>query len=54
MQFIEQSGARVVPVKYDLPSVNLTKVFQNLNGIFIPGGSYPLNNKEENQKESKT
>lgn len=28
VKFLESSGARVVPIKYDLPTQNLTRLFQ--------------------------
>jgi len=42
VKFLESSGARVVPLKFDTPAANLTKTFAYLNGLLIPGGSAAL------------
>lgn len=36
---VEASGARVVPVFPDQPETYYRKLFERLNGLFIPGGS---------------
>ena len=46
VKFLEASGARVVPLKYDSSIANLTKTFQYLNGLFIPNGNLLLFQKE--------
>mgnify|MGYP006088642721 CR=1 FL=1 len=43
---MESSGAKVVPIKYDLPHPNLTKLFNSLNGVYIPGGNAALYQKD--------
>ena len=35
---MESAGARVVPIQWDLPLKNLTRIMRSLNGFFITGG----------------
>lgn len=35
-------GAKVVPVRSDLPYDELKEIFDKINGFVIPGGSAPL------------
>jgi len=39
---LESAGAKIVPIKYDMPFKNLTLIFANINGLFIPGGGTDL------------
>lgn len=42
VQFLESSGARVVPVDYELNHGDLKAVLAQLNGFYIPGDSIEL------------
>ena len=39
VQFIEQAGVRVVPIDYRLSRDELVNLFDQLNGIYLPGDS---------------
>ena len=39
MQFLEQAGLRVVPVDYRLSRDELVGMFDQLNGLYLPGDS---------------
>lgn len=39
VQFLEQSGVRVVPVDYRLERNDLVALFDQLNGLYLPGDS---------------
>ena len=39
VKYVEAAGARVVPVQWDLPLANLTRIMRSLNGFLITGGS---------------
>lgn len=38
VKYVESSGARVVPIQWDLPIENLTAIMRRLNGFLITGG----------------
>jgi len=42
VKLLEQSGARVVPIRYNLPENQLIKLFTCINGLIIPGGGADL------------
>src|SRR3989338_1695891 len=42
VKFVESSGARVVPVRFDLPVEELRAYFDQLNGMLFAGGSIDL------------
>jgi len=37
VKFIEQSGGKVIPIKFDLPEGEMKSLLNKVNGIFIPG-----------------
>ena len=39
IKFLEQAGARIVPVNYRMKLTALKKLLSQLNGIYIPGDS---------------
>jgi len=39
VQFLEQAGLRVVPVDYRLPRDELVAMFDQINGLYLPGDS---------------
>lgn len=39
VQFLEQAGVRVVPVDYRLPVEDRFALFDQLNGVYLPGDS---------------
>ena len=38
VKYLESAGARVVPVQWDLPLENFTRIMRSLNGFLITGG----------------
>jgi gamma-glutamyl hydrolase len=38
VKFVESAGARAVPLHYDASDADLTKLFQQINGVIFPGG----------------
>lgn len=38
VKYIESAGARVVPIRLDLTSIEYTDLFRSINGILFPGG----------------
>eukprot|EP00201_Polytomella_parva_P017131 CAMPEP_0175056798 /NCGR_PEP_ID=MMETSP0052_2-20121109/10886_1 /TAXON_ID=51329 ORGANISM="Polytomella parva, Strain SAG 63-3" /NCGR_SAMPLE_ID=MMETSP0052_2 /ASSEMBLY_ACC=CAM_ASM_000194 /LENGTH=345 /DNA_ID=CAMNT_0016321895 /DNA_START=132 /DNA_END=1169 /DNA_ORIENTATION=- len=42
VKWIESAGARVIPILYDLSELELTKRFNIINGLIIPGGGAHL------------
>ncbi len=42
VKFVEGSGARVVPVRFDAPLTELEELIGGLNGLIFPGGSASL------------
>ena len=51
VKFVESSGARVVPIPYDLPNEELKEIFQSINGLLFPGGSASLWQNESTRLE---
>jgi gamma-glutamyl hydrolase len=51
IKFLEQSGARVLPLRYNLPENQLAKLFSAINGLVIPGGGADLFNKNNKEKK---
>ena len=39
VKYIESAGARVVPIQWDLPFDNITRIMRSLNGFLLTGGS---------------
>lgn len=48
VRFLEATGARVVPIPYDLPKQELNKLFKSLNGLLFTGGDTELWDLETN------
>ena len=42
VKFAESAGARVVPIRHDLSSSDLTEVLDSVNGVIFPGGAVSL------------
>jgi len=42
VKFVEASGGRAVPIQYDLTKAGVKKIFDNINGVLIPGGGAQL------------
>ena len=42
VKWLEQAGARVVPLKYDASAEELKPILDSLNGILLTGGGAPL------------
>jgi len=42
IKFVESSGARAVPIMYDISDAELVSLFGKINGILIPGGGSDL------------
>lgn len=42
VQFIEQTGAKVIPVSYRLEKESMYRLLNQLNGLYIPGDSQEL------------
>ena len=40
VQFLEQSGIKVVPVDYRLSQEDFNNLLDKLNGLYVPGDSY--------------
>ncbi|XP_034441866.1 gamma-glutamyl hydrolase-like isoform X1 [Hippoglossus hippoglossus] len=38
VKYLEAAGARVVPVRLNLPEEEYTKIFNSINGLLLPGG----------------
>ena len=51
VKFVESSGARVVPIPYDLSYEELKEIFQSINGLLFPGGSASLWKNESTRLE---
>ena len=47
VQFLEQTGIKVVPIDYSLPIEKLYAKFDQVNGLYIPGDSHMTVNEEE-------
>ena len=39
VKFLEQSGARIIPVNYRLKPSTMEKLLGKINGLYIPGDS---------------
>ncbi|XP_041523491.1 gamma-glutamyl hydrolase [Microtus oregoni] len=46
VKYLESAGARVVPIRLDLPLTQYTELFRSINGILFPGGSASLSESE--------
>ncbi|XP_004463965.1 gamma-glutamyl hydrolase [Dasypus novemcinctus] len=44
VKYLESAGARVVPVRLDLPNADYEKLFKSINGILFPGGGVSIKN----------
>jgi gamma-glutamyl hydrolase len=42
VKYLEAAGAQIIPIKYDLDEEQLRKIFNNINGLFFPGGGADL------------
>jgi len=54
VKFLEQAGARVVPVHYDASEAELTALFGSINGLLLPGGGSDLKNTTRLHRAGKT
>ncbi|KAG9478851.1 hypothetical protein GDO78_012486 [Eleutherodactylus coqui] len=43
---LESAGARVIPIKINLPDEEYVKIFKTINGFLLPGGGVDLQNSE--------
>ncbi|KAJ3428320.1 protease family c26 gamma-glutamyl hydrolase [Anaeramoeba flamelloides] len=50
VKWVSQSGAKVVPIKYDIKETDLIPLLDQMNGVVIPGGSLPV--PSENKLEA--
>ncbi|XP_050001145.1 gamma-glutamyl hydrolase [Alexandromys fortis] len=46
VKYLESAGARVVPIRLDLPLTQYTELFRSINGILFPGGSASISQSE--------
>lgn len=46
VKYLESAGARVVPIRLDLPLTQYTELFRSINGILFPGGSASITQSE--------
>jgi hypothetical protein len=46
VQFLEQTGIKVVPIDYSLPIEELYAKFDQVNGLYVPGDSHMTVNEE--------
>ena len=51
VQFIQEGGGRVIPIRYNLPKAKLEELVGTLNGILIPGGSAKIYDEENTNKD---
>uniref|UniRef100_A0A8C4RX03 folate gamma-glutamyl hydrolase n=1 Tax=Erpetoichthys calabaricus TaxID=27687 RepID=A0A8C4RX03_ERPCA len=42
VKFLESAGARVVPIRINLPEIEYEKLFKSINGVLFPGGGVNL------------
>lgn len=49
VKYLESAGARVVPIRLDLPHTQYTELFRSINGILFPGGSASILHSEYSQ-----
>jgi len=47
VQFLEQSGVKVIAVDYRMERDELEKLFDQLNGLYVPGDSYMTQQDEK-------
>lgn len=45
VKYIESSGGRVIPIKYDSTFEEINQTFKSLNGLLFPGGKIQLRNE---------
>ncbi|KAJ3434539.1 protease family c26 gamma-glutamyl hydrolase [Anaeramoeba flamelloides] len=50
VKWVSQSGAKVVPIKYDIKDADLITLLDQIDGVVIPGGSLPV--PSENKLEA--
>lgn len=50
IKWVEQSGARAMPIPWDLDDAELTQVFSYINGLVIPGGFWNIYEDPANEK----
>lgn len=43
VRFVEAAGARVVPLRFDMPSDKLKDIMGQINGVLFPGGGLAIN-----------
>jgi hypothetical protein len=57
IRYIESSGGRVVAIPYNLDNSEFERIYQNINGLLIPGGRmkliFPRNKTEDDDSEFK-
>ncbi|CAO2580225.1 Gamma-glutamyl hydrolase [Lemmus lemmus] len=46
VKYLESAGARVVPIRVDLPPTEYVELFKSINGILFPGGSANISHSE--------
>ncbi|XP_077022976.1 gamma-glutamyl hydrolase [Tamandua tetradactyla] len=49
VKYLESAGARVVPIRLDLPSKDYEKLFKSINGVLFPGGRADLRDSDYGQ-----
>ena len=54
VKFLEAAGARILPIKYNLNKTELSKIFQNINGLLLPGGGTDLFKLKDEKFENYT
>ena len=40
VQFLEQSGNRVIPIDYQIPEEELLELLSQISGLYLPGDSH--------------
>jgi len=48
IKFLEQSGAKVVPIRVNLPKEELKILLDSVNGVYIPGSYDNIYDKNRN------
>lgn len=51
IKFVESSGARAVPIPYDLEREEIKYLFERINGVIIPGGNAALWTSDKNMSD---
>ncbi|CAI9550415.1 unnamed protein product, partial [Staurois parvus] len=46
IKYLESAGARVIPIRIDLPKEEYVKMFNTINGVLLPGGGVDLETSE--------